>query len=56
MKKKVCQHESSVVIDNIDIDKIVVLSKIPFGKADFKYLMDYKIAKKMHVPFKNVCI
>ena len=36
-----------ILIDNIDVSKIVVSNKISFGKNDFKYFSDYKNAKKI---------
>ena len=38
-KQKFHQHRS---IKNIDINKIVVSSKVSFGKKGFKYLIGYK--------------
>ena len=35
-------------MNNIDINKIVVSNKIPFGKQDFKYLIGYKDAKNLN--------
>ena len=37
------QYKSPILISNIDIDKIVVSNKFPFGKKDFKYFIGYKI-------------
>ena len=41
------QHKSPILINDIDIDKIVVSDKLPFGKQDFKYFIGYKDAKKI---------
>ena len=41
------QYKSSILIDNIDINKIVVSNKISFGKNNFKYFIGYKDAKKL---------
>ena len=41
------QHKSPISINNIDINKIVVTNKLPFGKQDFKYFIGYKGAKKI---------
>ena len=30
------QHKSTISINNIDINKIVVSNNVPFGKQDFK--------------------
>ena len=35
------QHKS-ISINNIDINKIVVSNKLPFGKQDVKYFISYK--------------
>ena len=35
------------MIGNIDINKIVILNKVFFGKNDLKYLLGYKSAKKI---------
>ena len=34
------------MINDIDINKIVVFNKLPFGKHDFKYLIGYKDSGK----------
>ena len=36
------QYKSPILINEIDIDKIVVSNKFPFGKQDFKYFIGYK--------------
>ena len=46
------QYKSSISINQIDIDIIVVSNKFPFGKQVFIYLIDYKDNKK----FKPLCI
>ena len=46
------QHESLVLINDIDINKTVVSNKIPLGKQDFKYFTGYKDATKI----KPLCI
>ena len=40
------QHKSLISVNNIDIIKIIVSNKLPFGKQDFKYFIGYKDAKK----------
>ena len=35
------------MIDNIDINKIVVSTKVSFGKKDFKYFIVYKDAQRI---------
>ena len=41
----------------MDINKIVVSNKVPFGKQDFEYFIRYKYTKKldlfMHIISKN---
>ena len=46
-KYKFHQHKRSILIDNIDVNKIVVSNKISFGKKDFKCFIGYKDAKKL---------
>ena len=46
------QHKSSNLINDIDINKIVVSNKFPFGKQDFEYFITYKDNKKI----KPLCI
>ena len=46
------QHENPISINDVDIDKIVVSSKLPFDKKDFKYLILYKDAGKT----RSLCI
>ena len=45
-KHKFDQYKSPILIDNIDVNKIVVSNKISLGKIDFKYFIGYKYAKK----------
>ena len=35
------QHKSLILINNLDINKIVASNKVPFGTQDFKYFIDY---------------
>ena len=35
-------YKSSILINNIDINKIVISNKFTFGKQDFKYFHGYK--------------
>ena len=52
------QHKSSISINNIDINKIVVSNKLHFGKQDFKYFIGYKDVKHftfMHIFSKKKC-
>ena len=37
------------LINNIDINKIVVSSKVPFGKQDFEYFTGYKDPKTIRL-------
>ena len=41
------EHKSPILINDINIDKIVVSDKLPFGKQDFKYFIGYKDAWKI---------
>ena len=41
------QHKIPISINNIDINKIVVSNKLPFGEQDFKYFIGYEDAKKI---------
>ena len=45
-KHKFDQCKSPILIDNIDVNKIVVSNKISLSKIDFKYFIGYKDAKK----------
>ena len=38
-KQNFHQHKSPILIDNIDVNKIVACSKVPFGKKDFRYFI-----------------
>ena len=46
LKLKKCNLRTCFLIDNIDINKIIVSNKVPFGEKDFKYFTGYKDAKK----------
>ena len=41
-KCKFHQYKRLILIDNIDVNKIVVSNKISFGKDDFKYFIVWK--------------
>ena len=43
---KCYQGESPIFLQDIDINKIVVSIKLPFGKQDFKYFIGYKDSEK----------
>ena len=45
-KYKFHQHKNPILINNIDINKIVVSNKVSFGKKDFEYFIGYNDAKK----------
>ena len=45
-KQKFHQHKRPTSIKNIDINKILVSSKVSFSKRGFKYFIGYKDAKK----------
>ena len=46
-KYKFHQYKSLMWINNKDISKIVVPSRVSFGKKDFKYFIGYKEDKKV---------
>ena len=41
------QYKSPILINNIDINRIVVSNKFPFGKQDLKYFIGYNRIKKL---------
>ena len=49
------QNKSPILIDYVDINKIVVSNKIPFGKQDIKDLIGYKDSKKLDLNANSVC-
>ena len=58
-KYKFDQYKRPILIDNIDVNKVVVSNKISFGKNDFKYFIGYKDAKKLDLyaySFQKKCI
>ena len=42
-------YKSPASIKNINIDKIVVFSKFPFGKQEFRYFIGYKDNRKLYL-------
>ena len=42
-KYEFSQHKNAILINDIDINKIVVSNMLPSGKQDFKYVIGYKI-------------
>ena len=46
-KHKFYQHKSPILMNNIDINKIVASNKVSFGKKGFKYFIGYKDAQKI---------
>ena len=46
-KYKFHQYKSSISIGNIDINKIVVLNMVSFGKKDFNILVAIEILKEL---------
>ena len=50
-KQKLHQHKKSILIKNIDINKVVVPNMVLFGKKRFKYFIGYKDAK-----IRSLCI
>ena len=51
-KYKFYQQKSTISIENIDINKILVSNEVPLGKKDCKYFIGYKDAKII----KPLCI
>ena len=45
-KHKFHQHSSPISTYDVDINKIVVSNKFPFGKKGFKYSVSFKDGKK----------
>ena len=51
------QNKSPILINSIDINKIVASNKFPLSKEDFKYFIGYKVPKTfMYILSKNECI
>ena len=46
-KYKFHQNKSPISTNDIDINKIVVSNKLPFGKQDFIYFIRYRDDKKL---------
>ena len=46
-KYKFHQNKSPILINDIDVNKIVASTKLPFGKQDFKYFIGYKDCEKV---------
>ena len=46
-KQKIHQHKKTYLNKNIENNKVVVSNKVSVGKKEFKYLIDYKDAKKL---------
>ena len=58
-KQKIHQCKSPILIENIDINKIIVFNKVCFCKKGFSYFIGNKDAKTidhMHISSKNECI
>ena len=47
MKQNFDHYKRSISIKNIDANKIVVSSKVSFGKKVFEYFIGYKDVKKL---------
>ena len=45
-EQKFHQHMSPILINNIDINKILLFNKVSFGKNGFQYFISDKDAKK----------
>ena len=48
LKQNLYQHKGPTSMQNVNIDKIVVFDKIPFGKRGFKCFISYKDTKKIN--------
>ena len=46
------QYKSPISINDLDINKIIVSNKFPFGNQDFRYFIGYKYNKKI----RSICI
>ena len=46
-KYKFHQHKSPILINNIDVNKIVVFNKVSFDKKGLKYYIGYKDGEKV---------
>ena len=46
-KHKFHQHKSLILINNVDINKIVISNKVSFSKNVFKYFIGYKDSKNI---------
>ena len=42
LKNKFNQRKSPILIYDVNMDRIVVFNKVPFGKKDFKYFIGHK--------------
>ena len=41
------QYKSPISINDLDINKIIVSNKFPFGNQDFRYFIGYKYNNKI---------
>ena len=46
-KYKFHQYKSPILINELNINKVVVSNRFPFGKRDFKYFIGYKDNKEI---------
>ena len=46
MRSRKFYHKSPILIYNVDINKIIDTSQVPFSKKDVKYFIGYKDDKK----------
>ena len=46
-KYKLCQYKRSILIKNIDNNKIVVANKASFDKKSFEYFIGFRDSKKL---------
>ena len=52
-KHKFHQYKSPNPINDVDISKIAVFNKVPFGKKCFKYFIGYENGKKAETFMRN---
>ena len=48
-KNKFYQNKSPILMNDIDINRIVVSNKLPLGKQDFRYFIGYKNDKRIRL-------
>ena len=41
-KRKFCYHKNPLLIDDVDLDKVLRSDKVYFGKKSFQYFIGFK--------------